>query len=187
MGFIDKWRKIGLNPNLDALLKQGNAAYASGTSIADSGIAGINTSIGDYSAALKSGRVLPANVYRAFDLARGNVQDTAARSITANAAGLKEKALASGGFLSPEAMAEYNNMSTRSVENQAFDANTAIDTSQANTEYAGATDLMNRVDSLKSTILNAGQFRQSLGQADQARVLEAKLRRFQTIAGGIHL
>lgn len=164
---------------------QGDAAYGSGTNIADQGIAGINSSIGDYQAMLKSGKVLPPNVARAYDLARGGVQDNAARDINANAAGLKQNALAAGGTLSPQAQAEYNNISTQSVENNAFDATNAVDTSQANAEMAGATDLMNRVDTLKNTILNAGQFRQSLGQDAQYKALMARIQRTQYIASDI--
>jgi hypothetical protein len=183
--WLENWvggSSANTNKGLNALSAQGNAAYGSGTGIADQGIAGINDSIGNYQAMLKSGKVLPPNVYRAYDLARGAVQDNAARDIGANAAGLKQQALAAGGTLSPEAQAEYNNISTRTVQNQAFDATNAVDTSQAGAEQAGATDLMNRVDSLKNTILNAGQFRQSLGQQTQYQALMARINRANDIA-----
>lgn len=183
-GWLEHWVMGDSKVKQDALKagKQGDATFSSGTNIADSGIAGINSSIADYQAALKSGRYLPANVYRAYDLARGGVQDNATRDIAANAASLKQNALSSGGFLSPEAQAEYNNISTRTVQGQAFDATNAVDTSEANAEMAGATELNNRVDSLKTTILNAGQFRQSLGWDQQYKALMARIQRNTAIA-----
>lgn len=186
MGFIDKWRSITPEPIIKDIYGQGGTLVGSGTDIANKGLAGIDSSLADYQAMLKSGRVLPPNVYRAYDLARGGVQDNAARDISANAAGLKQQALAAGGFLSPEAMAEYGNISTRNVQDSAFAANTAIDTSQASNEQSGAIDLMNRVDSLKNTILNAGQFRQTLGQKDQLAALQAKLDKYRSVVGSIH-
>jgi hypothetical protein len=169
--------------NLD---RSGYSEFDSGTALADEGVAGVRGSLADYQASLKSGRYLPSNVYRAYDLARGGVADTAARDINAGNASVKQQALASGGFLSPEAQAEYGSINARGVHDQEFNALTGIDTSEASAEQAGATDLMNRVDSLKTTILNAGQFRQTLAQQKQVEALHAQLHRGDQLVKALH-
>lgn len=178
-------RAAEVGPALQGLDQFGQKQYDSGTALGDEGIAGVRGLVAGYKKRLNGGSVLPTNVNRAYDLARGRVNDGVARGNMAAAAAINQRALSSGGFLSPEAREELYGAHSRSNDAAAFDATANIDTSQAGAELSQTNNLNDRVDGLTSTILNAGQFRQQLGAQVRAQSVLARLDRNKAIANTI--
>jgi hypothetical protein len=160
----------------------GAAGAARGINISDEGLNDIRSSIGDYQSRLASGNILPAATRRAYDLAYGRTRDTAARAIAASGAGLKQRQIQAGGGLSAGAAEEYQHMAERDVQDQEFDAETNLGIQMGHDTMSESDKLMDRLDSLKSTILNYGEFQQQLGVSTQIQALLARLNRNNDIA-----
>jgi hypothetical protein len=156
-----------------------------GQIIADEGLGGIRRLDADYTNRLNSGRVLPNSIYKAYSTLRGRVKDTGVAQNTALNADLAQRNAESGGRMSPEALAEMRMQGQEAINQSEFAANVDIGVQESRDELAETNKLMDRIEAARGAILNAGQFRQQLGQQAQIAAMLARLDRHKAIAGTI--
>lgn len=164
------------------LLRSGRGTSTTGTALTGEAIDSIRNLDSSYSAKLASGKVLPQSVYGAYNSLRGGIKDTAARDTTALSAGIGQKNAQIGGRLSPEQMAELQKEGEQGINDQEFSALRGVGQAQAEAELTQTNALMDRIESARNAILNAGQFQQQLGQHAQIQAMMAQLRRREAIA-----
>ena len=157
----------------------------SGRGLADEGV-DYQRKLGDaYEQMLKGDSSLSPQMRRAFDRARGLVGDRHVRDISSIKARLGQARVAGRGRLSHEALQEFMIEGESEANRAAHEAGVGIDLNEAQMEQTEANNLRDRLQRAREMILNAGEFRQQLGNQQQLAALLARLDKHKAIASTI--
>jgi hypothetical protein len=165
--------------------EQGRIGYGEGEAIFGEGLGGVRALDKAYSDRLAKGQILSPNVVQSFAALRGRVADTSARDTTDLNASLAQRNAQAGGRLSMEQMEELRKSGDQGIRDSEFEAQKDIGIKQAELELTETNRLQDRIEQARNQILEAGKFKQQLGQQAQIASILARLDRNKAIASTI--
>lgn len=160
--------------------RRGEQSYGAGEDLSAEALAGFQSLDNSYSDRLRSGKVLDPSVVKAYSLLRGGVRDQGAGQRTIARSSVAQQAAASGGRLSPEQQASLLALGDENVGQQEFQSLNDIGVQESRDTMTAVTDLNDRIERARGVRLQAGQFKQQLGQSAQEAAINARLDRFKT-------
>lgn len=136
---------------------------------------------GDFQSQINAGGLTDA-MRRGFQLQRGRAQDIAARGLNAARQNMGQRRLESGGNLSAEAAAELEMLGAEGVNQQLFDANLGIDTTEAQMSQEATQALQDRILAIRESLLGSSERERAMGLQALLGALELRFKRNKAIA-----
>lgn len=117
---------------------------------------------------------LPDYVRRAFEVGQGRLTDEATRSNRSFAAGLVQRARASGGRLDPNAALEYQLENERGVNEELFGARGALSAQEAGAQLEHTNRLLDSIMAIRDRKLGSAERTAALGIQTRLGALQGR-------------
>jgi hypothetical protein len=163
-------------PAASQLKLSGNEQYDFGRGLTSEALGNMRGDASSYQNLIAQGGLPPA-IAQQFRIARGGLADTASRMNNSNLAALQQRFLTSGGQLPASAMTDFNLEGQKTTGENLFNATNELNMGEAQTALTNTNSLYDRIDSLRKSMLGAGQDEESNARKAQIAAMMAELQR----------